>query len=198
MPILSFPRALLSGLAATALVVGGVVAGAAPAQAAPTSSWDRIAACESGGNWHINTGNGYYGGLQFSMGTWRAHGGSGNPASASKSRQIAVAERVLSNQGWGAWPTCSSRAGLHGTPVRHVTSHKAKAHKKVSHAASRTVHIASVTASKRTVAVRSGDTLVRVAQRAHVRGGWKRLAAANPQLANPNVLRVGQRLHLPA
>ena len=194
MPILSFPRALVSGLAAGALVLGGVVAGAAPADAAPTSTWDKIAACESGGNWHINTGNGYYGGLQFSMGTWRAHGGRGNPAGASKATQIRIAEKVLNSQGWGAWPACSSRLGLHGKPAKQRAAHHAKT--PVKNQATKKARRVAV--SKRTVVVHSGDTLSRIAQRAHVKGGWKRLAAANPQLKNPNLLRIGQRLHLPA
>lgn len=74
--------------------------------------WDKIAACESGGNWSINTGNGFYGGLQFTMSTWHAYGGSGSPASASKVAQIAVAKRVQAAQGWGAWPACTSKLGL--------------------------------------------------------------------------------------
>jgi resuscitation-promoting factor RpfB len=81
----------------------------------PDGPWDRLAQCESGGNWHINTGNGYYGGLQFSSGTWLAYGG-GKFASradlASRDEQIAIAEKVLKNQGWGAWPACSARLGL--------------------------------------------------------------------------------------
>jgi len=84
------------------------------AQAAPvqTSSvnWDAVARCESGGNWAINTGNGYYGGLQFNMGTWRANGGSGSPHNAPRSEQIRVAENVLHSQGIGAWPVCGRRA----------------------------------------------------------------------------------------
>ena len=79
------------------------------------STWDRLAQCESGGNWHINTGNGYYGGLQFLNSTWRAYGG-GQYASradlASREAQIAVAERVRADVGWGAWPACSRRLGL--------------------------------------------------------------------------------------
>jgi uncharacterized protein YabE (DUF348 family) len=74
--------------------------------------WDRLAQCESGGNWSINTGNGFYGGLQFSLGTWRAYGGSGMPNKASKSTQIAIAKKVQADAGWGAWPACSSRLGL--------------------------------------------------------------------------------------
>ncbi len=71
--------------------------------------WDAVAACESGGNWGIATGNGYYGGLQFTMGTWRSNGGSGSPHNASREEQIRVAENVLQTQGIGAWPTCGGR-----------------------------------------------------------------------------------------
>jgi len=74
--------------------------------------WDRIAKCESGGNWSINTGNGYSGGLQFSPSTWRANGGSGMPHKASRAQQIAVAKRIQKSQGWGAWPGCTAKLGL--------------------------------------------------------------------------------------
>jgi LysM repeat protein len=74
--------------------------------------WDRLAQCESGGNWGINTGNGYSGGLQFAPGTWRAHGGTGSAHNASRAEQIRVAERVRASQGWGAWPACSAKLGL--------------------------------------------------------------------------------------
>jgi uncharacterized protein YabE (DUF348 family) len=74
--------------------------------------WDRIAKCESGGNWSINTGNGFYGGLQFTRSTWRAYGGSGMPHHASRSRQIAVAKKIQAGQGWGAWPGCTSKLGI--------------------------------------------------------------------------------------
>jgi hypothetical protein len=85
----------------------------APApKAAPRESvnWDAIAQCESGGNWATSTGNGYYGGLQFTMGTWRANGGSGSPHNASRDQQIEVAENVLHTQGLRAWPVCGRRA----------------------------------------------------------------------------------------
>src|ERR1700727_265936 len=85
-----------------AVIGGGGIALAGHAAAAPDAEWDRVAACESGGNWGINTGNGYHGGLQFSQGTWAAHGGSEFAASAnqaSREQQIAVAERVLATQG---------------------------------------------------------------------------------------------------
>ena len=71
--------------------------------------WDAVAACESGGNWGTASGNGYYGGLQFTMGTWRANGGSGSPHNASREEQIRVAENVLKTQGIGAWPSCGRR-----------------------------------------------------------------------------------------
>jgi resuscitation-promoting factor RpfA len=106
-------RNLLRLAVAGAVALGAPVALAGTADAAtPTAKWDRIAACESGGNWGTATGNGYYGGLQFSMGTWKAFGGTGSPHKASKSQQIAVAERILAKQGWKAWPACSRKAGF--------------------------------------------------------------------------------------
>jgi resuscitation-promoting factor RpfE len=72
-------------------------------------NWDAVAKCESGGNWAINTGNGYYGGLQFTMSTWHANGGSGSPHTASRAEQIRVANNVLKSQGIGAWPVCGRR-----------------------------------------------------------------------------------------
>ncbi|WIE65155.1 transglycosylase family protein [Curtobacterium sp. MCLR17_036] len=112
---LSRTRTIVGGLAFAGIAATGVGLAAAPANAASGSTWDALAQCESGGNWAINTGNGYYGGLQFSLGTWQANGGAGNPASASREAQIAVAERVLASQGWGAWPACSAKLGLSGT-----------------------------------------------------------------------------------
>jgi hypothetical protein len=76
------------------------------------STWDALALCESGGDWAINTGNGYSGGLQFHPDTWASHGGQGQAHEASREEQIQVAERVLDSQGWGAWPACSSQLGL--------------------------------------------------------------------------------------
>ena len=75
--------------------------------------WDQLAECESGGNWAINTGNGYYGGLQFTLETWQGYGGTGYPHEASRETQIAVAEQVQAAQGWGAWPACSAELGLY-------------------------------------------------------------------------------------
>src|SRR5690625_7647086 len=107
--------ALLVGAGAVAAAgMTGLSAGE-PAQASEGGVWDKVAECESGGNWHINTGNGYYGGLQFSASTWRAYGGGRFAPVASQAKrwqQITIAERTLRSQGWGAWPACSSRLGL--------------------------------------------------------------------------------------
>jgi hypothetical protein len=79
----------------------------------PDGVWDRLAQCESGGNWHINTGNGYYGGLQFNLGTWHAYGGTGLPSEHSRETQIAVATKLRNaSGGYGAWPACAARLGL--------------------------------------------------------------------------------------
>lgn len=102
---------------AAALILGGTAVGAMalPANAAPASTWDALAECESGGNWNTNTGNGFSGGLQFTPSTWAAFGGTGAPQDASREQQIAVAENVLDGQGWGAWPACSAKLGLSGS-----------------------------------------------------------------------------------
>ncbi len=85
----------------------------APDPAPPSGSvWDALARCESGGDWSVNTGNGYYGGLQFSLSSWAAVGGSGYPHEHSRATQIAMAERLRAAQGWGAWPACSRKLGL--------------------------------------------------------------------------------------
>lgn len=104
---------------AGAFLAGGVATGAASlatpaAGAAPVSAWDQVAQCESGGNWQINTGNGYYGGLQFSAQTWSGHGGGQYAATAdqaTKEQQIEIAEKVLASQGAGAWPNCGGPLG---------------------------------------------------------------------------------------
>ena len=102
---------LLVALTTTVLVTASL---AAPAGATTMRTWTRLAKCESGGRWHINTHNGQYGGLQIAGGTWRAYGGkryAALPSSASKRQQIRVAKRIKNGQGWGAWPSCSRRIG---------------------------------------------------------------------------------------
>jgi nucleoid-associated protein YgaU len=122
----TFSRAVSGSIALVALTVGGVGLSATSASAAPRNAWDAIAQCESGGNWSIDTGNGYSGGLQFSPGTWAAYGGHGSAANSSRAKQIAVGRRVVAAQGWGAWGGCAARLGLSGHTV--VTSHKATHH----------------------------------------------------------------------
>ncbi len=102
-------KRVLGAGAAVALSAGIGLATATPAHA---DVWDRVASCESSGNWGISTGNGFYGGLQFTQSTWNANGGHGNPANASKAEQKRVAQSVLRTQGPGAWPVCGPRAGL--------------------------------------------------------------------------------------
>ncbi|WP_395292882.1 transglycosylase family protein [Kitasatospora hibisci] len=107
-------RLALVGGAVAALPVAGLVT-ATSASAAPTSAWDAVAQCESGGNWSISTGNGFYGGLQFTPSTWAAYGGTAyapQANQATRAQQISVAEKVLASQGPGAWPVCSKKAGL--------------------------------------------------------------------------------------
>lgn len=106
----SAPKISAKKTAATIAAAAGMIAApASVASAASVEAWDQVAACESGGNWHINTGNGYYGGLQFSAETWNGYGGGEYAATAdqaTKEQQIEIGERVLAGQGAGAWPNC--------------------------------------------------------------------------------------------
>ncbi|MCX4762671.1 LysM peptidoglycan-binding domain-containing protein [Streptomyces sp. NBC_01275] len=113
--------AALAGVTGVAIAAPLMAAGSA--SAATASEWDAVAQCESGGNWSINTGNGYYGGLQFSASTWAAYGGTQYAAQAnqaSKSQQIAIGEKVLAGQGKGAWPVCGT--GLSGAAYNGSSS----------------------------------------------------------------------------
>jgi hypothetical protein len=105
-------RAFVKAAIVTAFIAVslGPATGVADADAAP--NWDAIAQCESGGNWHANTGNGEYGGLQFKPSTWARYGGVGNPAAASREQQIAVANRLFADQGVEPWPKCGAQSGL--------------------------------------------------------------------------------------
>src|SRR4051812_50132083 len=98
----------------------GLAAGTANADGV---NWDAVAQCESGGNWGTSTGNGYYGGLQFTQSTWEANGGSGSAAGASREQQIQVANNVLATQGIGAWPGCGANAGSATPPSSSGSSH---------------------------------------------------------------------------
>ncbi|MFJ4781156.1 transglycosylase family protein [Streptomyces sp. NPDC088762] len=146
------------------------VIGTGPGDCGPGGEWpwDCVADCESGGRWAVNTGNGFYGGLQFRQPTWEAYGGlvfARRADLASRGQQIRVAEDVIGRQGWEAWPVCSKRYGLAG----------------------------------RMHAVRAGETLVSIARRHRVPGGWQALYAANRPVIGPRPgqLRPGTLLSLP-
>ncbi|MEU9917523.1 transglycosylase family protein [Streptomyces sp. NPDC051001] len=191
--------AVLAGAALLAPL--GLLAAAGNAAAADGGVWDRIAQCESGGNWHINTGNGYYGGLQFSASTWRAYGGGAYAATAdraSRSQQIAVATKVQRAQGWGAWPTCSARAGASGSApaVSSGSATTKAAPSKPSKAPARYRSHADRGASRGDYTVRKGDTLSGIAAR-H-RTTWQAIHAANKAVigGDPHLIVPGQRLEI--
>lgn len=176
---------------------------AAPAQAADGGIWDRIAACESGGNWHINTGNGYYGGLQFSASTWRAFGGHAyaqHAHQAGRAQQIAVATRVQATQGWGAWPVCSQRAGASGgAPAVGGGGRSAPTEKREARAADESLRAdrgQARTGQGGTYTVRPGDTLCGIAADRGL--GWRKLYAANKSVigGDPHAIAPGQHLKL--
>ena len=104
-------RVLTLAALALGLAFAAAALGSGTAAADSGVNWDAVARCESGGNWAINTGNGFYGGLQFSPATWRANGGNGMPDQGPREEQIRVAENVLRTQGIGAWPVCGKSAG---------------------------------------------------------------------------------------
>jgi nucleoid-associated protein YgaU len=187
---------LIGTFAAVALSLGIGIGAGAPAAAAGTV-WDRVARCESGGNWKINTGNGYYGGLQFSRSTWNGFGGrkyASTANRATKSQQIAIARRVLAVQGPGAWPVCSRRAGL--TKSNGGASRSATASSNTVRLTAQKVSFVAVSGKKK-VRVRSGDTLSRLAHRHDVKGGWRGLWKLNRKtVSNPNAIYVGQLLRI--
>ncbi|MET7367744.1 peptidoglycan DD-metalloendopeptidase family protein [Streptomyces sp. NPDC005566] len=198
---------------------------AASAGAASTDVWEKVAACESTSNWHINTGNGYYGGLQFTRSTWAAFGGTAYAARAdlaTKDQQIAIAEKVLEGQGPGAWPACSVRAGLtRGGDAPDIAPQTkrtaADAAKTGAKAAPRTAPqsgsakaapdtragkaSASPTAvpgKRESYTVARGDSLSGIAATERVQGGWQRLYSANRAVVgdDPDLILPGQRLSL--
>jgi LysM repeat protein len=198
---------LLRLAVAGAVVVGVPLAVAGTANAAPDSAWDRLAQCESGGNWNINTGNGFSGGLQFTPSTWRAFGGTGSAHQASREQQIAVAERVLATQGWNAWPVCSVKTGVRGNtaevrvsaPVatRIEAPAKAEVKNKVQAPAEARTAAPRLTKNGANYTVVKGDTLSKIAAERRQPGGWQAIYQRNTDvLSNPNVLSIGQQLDL--
>ncbi|MFC1420341.1 transglycosylase family protein [Streptacidiphilus cavernicola] len=190
------------------------VLAAGQAHAATSSVWDKVAACESSGDWHVNTGNGYYGGLQFSASTWAAYGGtrySATAAGATEAEQVTVAQRVLKGQGPGAWPVCSVRAGLTrgngasggpavrpaaaGDAVRKPAVVEASAEQPVRAPAGKTPAKAG-TGHTVEHTVRHGDTLWAIAEQLRIPGGWQPLYAANRAVvgADPDLILPGEHL----
>ena len=171
------------------------------AAAAPLTVWNKVAACESSGNWSINTGNGYYGGLQFAQSTWKAYGGARYAARAdlaTKQEQIAVAEKVLAGQGPTAWPVCSVRAGLNGTAAK-IAVHKYTYKPKTKAKTTAKPKAAKPATSAKDYEVVSGDTLSGIAGEQHVKGGWHKLYEANRKTvgSDPDLIYPGQELALP-
>ncbi|KES03630.1 transglycosylase [Streptomyces toyocaensis] len=220
-----------SSKATRAIAIAGVTgaAVAAPlmaagnASAATASEWDAVAQCESGGNWSINTGNGYYGGLQFSASTWAGYGGTQYAATAdqaTKAQQIEIAEKVLAGQGKGAWPVCGknlsgaaytgSSAGSQDTGSTETRETEQKASRSVERPAAEPK--ATPKAEKKTVTtptgkkvekgdgeykVVKGDTLSTIAQEHDVKGGWAELFELNDDIVDDaDLIYPGQQLHL--
>ena len=198
-------------IACTALagaVAGGPFLAATPAaDAATDATWDRVAQCESSGDWSINTGNGFYGGLQFTANTWRAFGGgqfADTAHRATREEQIVVAERVLAGQGWKAWPVCSRKAGATGQPatqrsapdVRLATPAAPAPAAPAPAAPAPTEPAAATSAAAGGYVVEPGDTLSGIATARNIAGGWQAIVVNNPGLRSPNLIHPGQRLTL--
>ncbi len=209
-------KGVVVGVAAAG--IAGAAVGAAPAAQAAGNVWDRVASCESGNNWHINTGNGYYGGVQFSRSTWAGFHGTKYAARAdlaTRLEQIEVARRVLASQGPDAWPVCGPRAGLtrssgeatstplpaEATPMHSPSSHRGqhRKHHPRKHRHHQQHHGTRHKQGHGThYRVRPGDTLSTIANRFHVHGGWRALWQHNrSRVHNPNYISVGQVLVVP-
>ncbi|CAM5350326.1 Peptidoglycan DD-metalloendopeptidase family protein OS=Streptomyces tendae OX=1932 GN=GUR47_03660 PE=3 SV=1 [Streptomyces tendae] len=190
--------------------------GTGTAHAADVATWDKVAACESTDDWDVNTGNGYYGGLQFTQSTWEAFGGTRYAPRAdlaTKDQQIAVAEKVLDAQGPGAWPVCSQRAGLArggDTPDLRPAGGagtEGSREQRTARAAEKSETVRDVqpqttpqsrAGKARMYTVVTGDTLSGIADTHGVRGGWQRLYEANRRAigSDPDLILPGQRLSL--
>jgi hypothetical protein len=185
----------LSAAAASVLVPTAAHA----ATAATDTQWDRVAQCESGGNWHINTGNGYYGGLQFAETTWQSFDGPGYATRAdlaSREEQIDIANKVLAAEGWNAWPVCSQDAGPAGPPDAQSSGAAHLRHARTAHRTLQAKHHTLGRSWERIYLVRRGDTLYSIARTKHVTGGWQALYSHNRAVIGPDPqhLHVGTRL----
>ncbi|MEU2351308.1 transglycosylase family protein [Modestobacter sp. NPDC049651] len=204
---------------AAAVGLGATIGVGTTAASAAEHDWSGVAQCESGGNWSINTGNGYYGGLQFSQSTWAGYGGTAYAARAdlaSPAQQIAVAEKVLAGQGIGAWPVCGKKltggttAAAAAAPAPKAAPAPAPAPKAApapqaapapkaapvqerQPAASRATRQAPAAAATGSYTVQSGDTLGKIAAKNGT--SWQSLYAKNRGVvSNPNLIYVGQLL----
>jgi LysM repeat protein len=199
-------RVVVAGIVAagTPLALSGTANAATPAPTASDEVWDQLANCESGGKWNTNTGNGFSGGLQFTPSTWRANGGKGSPHGASRAEQIAVAERVLASQGWGAWPSCSKKINAKGkaTPRSSSSDNSSSSDRSSASKSARTevkptapAKPTQLTKAGANYTVAAGDTLSKIAQSRNVPGGWQALHEKNKDvLSDPAALKVGQQL----
>ena len=181
-------RTLRGGAVAVGAAAVGIGVLAAPASAVASHDWTGVANCESGGDWSINTGNGYYGGLQFSQSTWEGYGGAGYAARAdlaTPGEQIDIAEKVLVGQGIGAWPVCGKYLTGGSTPAAAAPAPAA---------APVLLSVAPAAApSGGTYTVQSGDTLASIA--AGHGTTWEALYDANrATVSDPDVIYVGQQL----
>jgi resuscitation-promoting factor RpfA len=192
----------IARVAVAGVAVGAPLAIAATPAQASSVNWDAIAQCESGGNWNTNTGNGFYGGLQFTQGTWKAYGGVGSAQNASRDQQIAVAERVLQGQGIGAWPVCGRKGGAAGSSTRTKSSSPKTTKKSTDTVAPRqapdpapakTAEPSSNPNGDYTVV--AGDSLSEIADKFTVPGGWQQLQKLNNQyIPDANLILVGQKI----
>jgi resuscitation-promoting factor RpfA len=186
------------GAAAT---VAAALANTNAASASPGHDWSGVAQCESSGNWHINTGNGFYGGLQFTQSTWDAYGGQSYASRAdlaSESAQVSVAERVLSGQGVGAWPVCGRYLSGGSTPTDTTPAvDSTPSSPQPAPQTGGSDNDAAPQASGGTYVIRSGDTLSRIADAHNVSGGWRTLAELNQgEISNPDLIYPGQSIKL--
>lgn len=201
----TFGLATIAGALALAPMASMLV-GTGTANADSGVNWDAVAACESGGNWGINTGNGYYGGLQFTQQTWNAYGGQGNPANASREQQIAVAERVAAGQGVSnAWPACSRKlgatSGTAGTAPKPQAApqQQRKAQPQQRQAAAPVQQAPAAPASKSNpdgnYEIKPGDTLSKIADANKVEGGYQAIVEKNKNfLTNPDLIFPGHKI----
>ncbi|MDT0344307.1 transglycosylase family protein [Streptomyces litchfieldiae] len=178
--------------------------GTSGASAAPVETWEEVADCESSGRWDINTGNGFYGGLQFLQSTWEAYGGTEYAPRAdlaTRDQQIAIAEKVLEGQGPDAWPACSDRAGLTRDGVApDITPAAAPREQPRAEETEEAAEAGESARSGDLYEVVRGDTLSGIAEAEQVRGGWQSLYELNRATVggDPDLIFPGQRLTLTA